>query len=116
MDSTEFTACANINESIPATSIYDVTINVISYVPIDSVNAVAPYCSFLSANLVIIPSTDYFEMAATITELEEGQNNQTTPTPEDVVAAVGAGFFLVLPLMLVIFGGRTILSMLFPKS
>jgi len=34
-----------------------------------------------------------------------------TPTPADIVSAVGAGFFTVLPIILVVFGGRQLLSM-----
>ena len=37
-------------------------------------------------------------------------------TASQVVEAVGAGFITVLPLVLVIFGGRAVLSMLFPRG
>ena len=45
-----------------------------------------------------------------------GSSTETMPTVEQIVEAVGSGFILVLPLFLVIFGGRAVLSMLFPNK
>lgn len=67
-------------------------------------------CDVRDMNMFIaVPVADYDTL--------DNVHTETIPiTAAEVVEAVGAGFFVALPLMLIIFGGRAVLSMLFKPN